>query len=103
MVIDTKYYRDALEIHYDREKIRSANLYQLFAYVKNLESRGGVNQTCEGMLLYPTVRQELDEECTIGGHRIAFRTINLNQDWRQIHRDLLNIIQESPTPVSTGR
>lgn len=45
------------------------------------------------MLLYPTVRRELNEECTIGDHRIAFKTINLNQDWRLIHRDLLNIIR----------
>jgi 5-methylcytosine-specific restriction enzyme subunit McrC len=93
IVMDTKYYQEALQEYYDREKIRSGNLYQLFAYVKNLEAKGGSYQHCEGILLYPTVRRQLDEECLIGGHRIAFKTINLAQNWRQIHADLLQIIQ----------
>jgi 5-methylcytosine-specific restriction enzyme subunit McrC len=95
IVVDTKYYRSALQTHYDKETIRSNNLYQLFAYLKNLEPRGEENTNCEGILLYPTVETELDEECIIQGHRILFRSINLNQDWKCIHKDLMSIINNS--------
>jgi 5-methylcytosine-specific restriction enzyme subunit McrC len=91
-VIDTKYYKSALQTYYDKDSIRSNNLYQLFAYLKNLEPRGEENAHCEGILLYPTVETELNEECVIQGHRILFRTINLNQDWKNIHKDLLRIV-----------
>jgi len=92
VVMDTKYYRKALQMYYDKTSVRSGNLYQLFSYLKNLEVKGGANRNCEGILLYPTVRYELYEQCEVQGHTIMFRTINLNQDWRSIHNDLLAII-----------
>lgn len=92
IVIDTKYYKAALQKYYDKESIQSANLYQMFSYVMNLESRGGTDSECEGILLYPTVESEHDYEYRIKGHRIAIKTINLNQDWRNIHNDLLNVL-----------
>lgn len=92
IVIDTKYYKEALQKYYDKESIRSNNLYQLFAYLMNLESLGEENSTCEGILLYPTVESEHEYQYVMKGHRIKVKTINLNQDWREIHKDLLNII-----------
>lgn len=93
IVIDTKYYTETLKLHYDKEKIRSGHLYQLFAYLKNLEARGGVNKNSEGILLYPTVTTELAESYQVDGHKISIHTINLNQDWELIHQDLLRIIK----------
>ena len=34
IIIDTKYYKDAFQTRYDKQKINSGNLYQLFAYLK---------------------------------------------------------------------
>ena len=58
MIIDTKYYKETLAVNFNTEKIKSENLYQLFSYLMNVESKGGVNQHCEGILLYPTVKGE---------------------------------------------
>ena len=92
IVIDTKYYKEALQKYYDKESIRSNNLYQLFAYLMNLEALGEENSNCEGILLYPTVESEREYQCVVKGHKIKVKTINLNQDWREIHKDLLNTI-----------
>ncbi len=92
IIIDTKYYREALTDHYDKEKIKAENMYQMFAYLKNLETAGEVNQKCAGILLYPTVTKQFDINVTTHGHDVSFKTINLNQDWREIRKDLLSII-----------
>lgn len=92
IIIDTKYYKDAFQHNYDAEKLRSGNLYQIFSYLKNIEVLGGVNKNCEGILLYPTVDKELDLRYKIAGHKLSIKTINLNQDWRNIHNDLLGVI-----------
>jgi 5-methylcytosine-specific restriction enzyme subunit McrC len=92
IIIDTKYYQEAMGLHYDKMKIRSANLYQLHAYLTNLEVKGAENTRCEGILLYPTTTYEMDYVYTMGKHRISVKTINLNQDWRKIHEDLIEVI-----------
>ena len=92
IVIDTKYYKEALNRHYDAEKVRSEKLYQIFAYVKNLETKGGLNRHCDAILLYPIVARELDETVDMHGHTFRFKTLNLNQDWQGIHEDLMAMI-----------
>ena len=91
IIIDTKYYKEMLKGQYNKKLIAS-HLYQIYAYVTNLEHLGGVNARCEGMLLYPTVTQELALHYNVKGHRISVKTINLNQDWRQISCDLLKLL-----------
>jgi len=91
IVIDTKYYRDALSEHYDKKRIRQENMWQMYAYLKNLEPVSEINRHCAGILLYPTVTKVLDEHFEIHGHSIDFKTINLNQNWRGIRKDLLAI------------
>ena len=90
LVIDTKYYYEALKGQYD-PKVISANLYQLFAYLKNLEKRGTDYRECAGLLLYPSVQQDLNLNYEIQGHRISIRTIDLNEAWQEIHNNLLEI------------
>ncbi len=50
------------------------------------------------MLLYPTVETDLHLQYTLHGHRISVCTIDLAQDWREIHRRLLGLVAE-PEPV----
>lgn len=89
IIIDTKYYSETLHTYYDRKALRSGHLYQLFAYVKNLENRGGPDKSAEGLLLYPAVHDHVQFETTIQGHRMRARTIDLNQPWESISRQLL--------------
>ena len=94
VVIDTKFYREALKKHYDKEKIHAANIYQIFAYLKNLEKKGGVNQNCTGVLLYPTVETPIHFDTMLDNcHKLIVHTLDLNQDWRSIHDNLINLIQ----------
>jgi 5-methylcytosine-specific restriction enzyme subunit McrC len=92
IIIDTKYYAHALQIYYQKESIHSGNLYQLHAYLSNVVTEGDEQLKCEGILLYPTVETELDLQYEIKGHKISIRTINLNQDWKAIHQNLLEMI-----------
>ncbi len=93
IIMDTKYYKDVFTYNMDIKKLNSSNLYQLFAYLINNESKGGVNLESEGILLYPTVNEEVDLEYFIQGHRISIKTLNLNQEWQEIHNRLLEIIE----------
>lgn len=93
IVIDTKYYAEVFASNLGSEKFRSNNLYQIFAYLKNGEARGGINTQAEGMLLYPMVDDEVDADFLIQGHKIKIRTVNLNQDWILIHDRLMEIVQ----------
>ncbi len=95
IIIDAKFYQKALQVHYDKASIRSNNLYQLYAYLKNIIHKEGhpQNKNCEGILIYPTVQDELAEDYLIDGHPVRIATINLNQHWRGVHEDLLEIIK----------
>jgi 5-methylcytosine-specific restriction enzyme subunit McrC len=92
IIIDTKYYRECLQEYYNKETIISSNLYQIFTYVKNAEAQGGSAINCEGILIYPTVRKEIDVTYPMENHKISVKTINLNQSWRNISNDLMEII-----------
>ncbi|MFC1493330.1 5-methylcytosine-specific restriction endonuclease system specificity protein McrC [candidate division KSB1 bacterium] len=93
IVIETKYSKSIFQEQYNKKSIKSPNLYQLYAYLKNLEGRGDhANKHCEGILLYAEVDQKVDLKYFIDDHHVSVKTINLNQDWKNIHRDLLNII-----------
>ena len=92
MIIDAKYYKEALTEHYDKEKIYSQNLYQIFAYLKNIEAKDDVSKQCSGLLLYPTVDAELNLNYMMSGHKLMIRTINLNQPWRRIYKRMIEIL-----------
>jgi 5-methylcytosine-specific restriction enzyme subunit McrC len=89
VIIDTKYYAQTLHSHYDRKTLRSDHLYQLFAYVKNLERRTGPDKHAEGILLYPAVQEEINFKAIIQGHKIRAKTIDLAQPWMEIRQHLL--------------
>ena len=91
IIVDCKFYRDALQTNWQKRTLHSANLYQLFAYLRNKEGDGGWGR-CEGILLYPSTGIPLDLAYRIHDHPIRIRTINLNQDWRSIHEDMLGLI-----------
>jgi len=91
IIIDTKFYRQALVSHHGTEMVRPNHLYQLFAYIKNAAGHEAPH-LYEGMLIYPSVVEDLDLQYEIQGHRVSVRSINLNQEWKKIHQDLLNFV-----------
>lgn len=92
VILDAKYYPEALKLRYDKQKLISNNLYQIFSYVQNLNNSDG--KVVEGILVYPEVEQSLS--LTYQFQRwnkplIRVYTINLNQGWRLIEQELLNL------------
>ena len=93
IVIDTKYYSQTLQSYFDSDTIHSGNLYQLFAYLKNLQVTEPPSRTLEGVLLYPCVGRTLDLEYAIQGHRMRVATVDLNSHWSEISKRLLGLLE----------
>jgi len=92
LVIDTKYYAETLRLRHGNRRVQSGHLYQIFTYLKNLAPKLTSDIQLSGMLLYPTVSDELDLEFEVQGHPIRVCTINLDQPWQKIHSDLLSLV-----------
>lgn len=90
IIIDTKYYAEALQRFHDAQTFQSANLYQLFSYLKNYSDRS--HAPVEGILLYPWVDTSLREVYDFQDHKITLATINLAQDWPIVRKDLLALL-----------
>ncbi|MBC6608458.1 hypothetical protein H8B13_16650 [Hymenobacter sp. BT188] len=91
IILDTKYYRAALRPRYDRQRLISPHLYQLYAYLQNQDL--SPIQLLEGILLYPAATREVDLRYTLGGHPVRVVTLDLNQPWPGIAADLLKLIE----------
>lgn len=91
LIIDTKYYAQTLVSSNwaDIEKIRTAHLFQILAYVNNSNFLGEI----KGILLYPTVEKEINANYPILGKSIGIRTLNLNSEWEDISDRLLSFLQ----------
>ena len=94
IIIETKFYQDALRSRYDTEKFISSNLYQLYSYLRNIESSQShpINSRCEGILLYPVVNDAIDESYIMGDHVLRVRTVDLGKEWNTIEEELMSII-----------
>ncbi|MZQ97673.1 MAG: 5-methylcytosine-specific restriction endonuclease system specificity protein McrC [Acidaminobacter sp.] len=95
VIIDAKYYQQMLQSNdlFNSHTIRSGNLYQIYAYVKNYDISSSGNVT--GVLLYAQTNEEimLDKEYNIGGNRISIKSLNLNTDFLQICSQLDLLVQ----------
>ncbi|MFK7906401.1 MAG: hypothetical protein AB8B69_14820, partial [Chitinophagales bacterium] len=92
IIIDTKFYKDALAHYYDTNKARSAHLYQIFAYLLNSEDGSELNDCSEGILLYPEVKERIRLGYFYRKHRIRVCTVDLNQPWEGIQKELLELL-----------
>jgi len=92
IIIDTKYYAEALQTYHGAKSFRSGHLYQLFTYLKNHAARLSVDTRLDGKLLYPQVGGAIDAAYEIQGHNIQLSTIDLTQPWPIIQERLLNLV-----------
>ncbi len=95
IIIDTKYYKSPLATNqYGKKQVRPDHLRQIISYLMNFENREGPDKKADGILLYPLVehQQKLSHSITWKNHKISFISINLNQEWKRIHKDLLELV-----------
>ena len=95
LIIDAKYYGKAMIQNYTKNTLRSAHLYQIFAYVKNMDTKQTGNVS--GLLLYAKTEDEMFPDGApyeIGGNKIGAKTLDLNQPFCEIAGQLERIVQD---------
>lgn len=92
IVMDTKFYSNALGGRGGTGKLHSFNLYQLLAYLRNRQAGRPDGPKHEGILLYPQVGDRLRADVCLEGFRVQACTVNLGADWRGIHHEMLEIV-----------
>lgn len=93
IIIDTKYYAEALQTYQGATSFRSNNLYQIFSYLKNHSARVPKGMQLDGMLLYPQVGGHLDASYAMQEHVVRIATVDLSTPWVEIDRRLQGIIR----------
>ena len=99
LIIDAKYYTSTMQTYYEKKTVRSANLYQIFAYVKNKQvalERLGESVDVSGMLIYAATDEDVQPEATyrMSGNRISATTLDLDRPFGEIRAQLDEIVEE---------
>lgn len=95
IIIDTKF-NEILTSGYFRERaFRSGYMYQIYAYLRSQERDDDLlSHNSSGILLHPSVDEDVDESVEIQNHAIRFVTVDLTQPAALIRERLLSIIEE---------
>jgi 5-methylcytosine-specific restriction enzyme subunit McrC len=98
IILDTKYYAEALQKHQGSTSFRSENLYQLFAYLRNDAVSNSHIVSAEGILLYPEVGRTFGATYSVHGHLVRFATLNLARPWQEIEARLSSLLVTGGRP-----
>ena len=93
LVVDAKYYSKTMQVgQFGNTTMNSGNIYQIFTYVKNMdvENSGKVS----GVLLYAKTDEAVvpDQEVTLAGNKFIMTTLDLNQPFENIARQMDKVI-----------
>ena len=101
LIIDAKYYSHNMQMKapYTARTIHSANLYQIFAYVKNWPA--APDESVAGMLLYAGTDNEIqpNDDYQISGNTISVKTLDLDCDFAHIAEQLDAIAATVESPI----
>lgn len=91
LIIDAKYYGKTMQSYYDKHTLHSANLYQIYTYVKNQDK--GHTGNVVGMLVYAKTQEAVtpNYRYNMDGNIIGATTLDLNRDFKEIARQLNKI------------
>ena len=94
IVIDTKFTEIVTKGWYREASLKSAHLYQLYAYLRSQEQPDDSDapwNCATGILLHPAIGNHFDETVTIQGHEMRFITVDLSAEPEAIRRALRKI------------
>lgn len=97
LIIDAKWYGSVTQEKYDSHTWHSANLYQIFTYVKNKEAElQGRPHKVSGMLLYAKTNEEIqpNHNYMMSGNKISVKSLDLNVDFARIKASLDDIARD---------
>jgi 5-methylcytosine-specific restriction enzyme subunit McrC len=93
VVLDTKFTANSLILgRWGNYVFDSSHLYQLYAYLRSQEHLSEFHRCASGILLYPTVHENISETVELQGHQIRFVTVNLSDRWEKIESQLLDLV-----------
>ena len=100
ILIDTKYAEYIKDNEQGEPKLRSENLYQMFSYLNHVNIN--IESDLRGILLYPAsysqnefskkIPVEVVSDGKIKKAILQVRTVNLSNEWRDIERELVELI-----------
>ena len=96
LIIDAKFYSHNTQVQYNKHSVHSANLYQIFTYVKNkdveLKQKG---YEISGMLLYAKTNDEVqpDSDFKMSGNKIFVKNLDLNMEFDLIKEELNRFVR----------
>ena len=97
LIIDTKWYSSVTQSKFDSHTWHSANMYQIFTYVKNKEVElVGKPHEVSGMLLYAKTDEDTYPEhvYSMSGNKVEVRVLNLDCDFEIIKSQLDGIVEK---------
>ncbi|TKZ30674.1 5-methylcytosine restriction system specificity protein McrC [Brachyspira catarrhinii] len=96
LIIDTKFYKEIIIKHKDKEMIRPSHLYQIYAYMNNIKFKGNI----KGILLYAGTNEIIDKyekekfDYKIQDKDFSVKILDLSKDWKNIENQLNEIIED---------
>jgi 5-methylcytosine-specific restriction enzyme subunit McrC len=93
VVIECKYTEALVTGRFLDRRIQSQHLYQLSAYLRNLEYRTGPDCTAEGILLYPSTGTPFRQEYVLHGHRLRVLTLDLTGSAQNIAGQMVRLAE----------
>lgn len=96
LIIECKFYESAFQSRKISEeettgKFISGHIYQLYAYLKNLEIKHGIKTS--GMIIYPENGRKINSFYNFQGHDVLIKTINLSMEPKEIEEELINCLE----------
>jgi 5-methylcytosine-specific restriction enzyme subunit McrC len=93
IVVDTKFTAILTRGWFREDSLRSGYVYQVYAYLRSQEGGGDpLAESASGLLLHPSVGEEVDETVVIQGHAIRFATVDLSGTAATMRAGLLRML-----------
>ena len=86
-----------MQVQFNKHTLHSANLYQIFTYVKNKDyAFGETPHKVSGLLLYAKTEDQIhpDQTYQMHGNEIGVKTLDLNLPFEGIRKQLDGIVRE---------
>ncbi len=94
IVIDTKFTGILKKGYFDKMRLSSGYIYQIYAYIRSQElENDAMSMTSTGVLLHPAIGQMVDESVIIQNHLFRFMTVDLAGTALEIRNQLLRVIE----------
>lgn len=94
IVIDTKFTAIVTKGWHREETLRSGYVYQIYAYLRSQVGRGDpLADSASGLLLHPSLGEDVDQTAVIQGHAVRFATVDLAASAGEIRAQLLRLCE----------